>query len=118
MSTEERLKAFILTKYKSIREFSGTVEMPYSTIDSIFKRGVVNSGVDSIIKICAFLGISVDALIMGEIAPSDTPGQLSPDEQRIGRAWGRATPHEQGIVEKVLEEHLKDEKTGHGSTAM
>lgn len=66
-TSEDRLKEYILTKYKSIREFTGAIDMPYSTVDSIFKRGIRNASVDNIIKICEFLGISADALIKGYI---------------------------------------------------
>lgn len=65
--SEDKLKEYILTKYKSIREFTVDIDMPYSTIDSIFKRGVRKASIDNIIKICDFLNISVDALIEGII---------------------------------------------------
>lgn len=64
---EEELKNLILSKYKSIREFTNAIDMPYSTADSILKRGIKKSSVDSVIKICEKLGISTDALINGEI---------------------------------------------------
>lgn len=67
--SEDKLKEYILTKYKSIREFTVAVNMPYSTIDSIFKRGIRKASIDNIIKICDFLNISVDALIEGIIEP-------------------------------------------------
>lgn len=66
-TSEDRLKEYILTKYKSVREFTGAIDMPYSTVDSIFKRGIRNASVENIIKICDFLGISTDALINGYI---------------------------------------------------
>lgn len=66
-TSEDRLKEYILTKYKSVREFTGAIDMPYSTVDSIFKRGIRNASVENIIKICEFLGISTDALIKGYI---------------------------------------------------
>lgn len=69
MTTEDKLKDLILKRYHSIREFALTIDIPYSTIDSIFRRGVGNSSVSNIIKICKALGISVDALADGEIVP-------------------------------------------------
>ena len=69
MCTEEKLKELILKRYNSIREFSIAIEMPYTTIDSIFRRGVDNSSVSNVIKICKSLGISTDALADGEIKP-------------------------------------------------
>ena len=69
MSVEEELKKLILSKYKSIRDFAISCEIPYSTLDSIFKRGVDKANVTSIIKICSELGLSVDSLANGEISP-------------------------------------------------
>lgn len=69
MTTEEKLKELILTRYHSIREFTIKAEIPYSTLDSIFKRGIGNSSVTNVIKICKVLGISADALADGEIVP-------------------------------------------------
>ncbi len=65
--SEDKLREHILSKYKSIREFTVEIGMPYSTIDSIFKRGIRKASVDNIIKICDFLNISTDSLINGEI---------------------------------------------------
>lgn len=64
---EERLKDMILQKYKSIREFSMDVNLPYTTIDSILKRGVEKANVINIIKICNTLGIDTEMLAEGEI---------------------------------------------------
>ena len=67
MTTEEKLRHLILSKYKSIREFTLEADIPYTTMDSILRRGVGNSSVDNIIKVCNTLRISVDALARGEI---------------------------------------------------
>ncbi len=65
--TEDLLKELILSKYKSIREFTTQIEMPYSTLDSIFKRGVRKASVENLIKICDALNISADSLVDGSI---------------------------------------------------
>lgn len=67
MTTEEKLKEFILSKYKSVLEFTQSINMPYGTIASIFRRGIGNSSVTNIIKICQALGISADELAEGNI---------------------------------------------------
>lgn len=72
MSAEQKLKDYILTKYKSILEFSKIAGMPYSTIDSIFKRGIRNANVQNIIKLCDKLNIKVEPLFNGEIIDRDT----------------------------------------------
>lgn len=69
MTTEDRIKDLILKRYHSIREFSITTDIPYTTLDSILKRGIGNSSVTNVIKICKALGISADALADGEIVP-------------------------------------------------
>lgn len=69
MSIEEKLKDYILERFVSIREFTHVVNMSYSTVDSILRRGIGNSSVSNVIKICKALGISVDELADGNIVP-------------------------------------------------
>jgi len=78
MNIEERLKDLILTRYVSIREFTQVANIPYTTLDSIFKRGVANSSVSNIIKICKALNLSVDALADGEIVARYSNNQAAP----------------------------------------
>lgn len=82
MTVEEELKALILASYKSIREFSIALKMPYSTLDSIFKRGVENASIGNIIKICTALDLSVDELAAGRLAARQAP-ITSPDETEL-----------------------------------
>jgi hypothetical protein len=67
MPVEQDLKDMILEKYKSVRAFSEITGIPYSTIDSIFKRGIGNSSVSNVLRICKELGIDADALGDGAI---------------------------------------------------
>lgn len=67
MTVEEKLKAFILSRYKSIREFTIEADIPYTTVKSILDRGIGNSSVSSVIKICKALNISADGLANGDI---------------------------------------------------
>ena len=69
MTIEDKLKDLILKRYHSIREFTISIDMPYTTMDSIFRRGIGNSSVTNVIKICKALGISADGLADGEIVP-------------------------------------------------
>lgn len=56
------LKRLIEAKSGNIRAFSIDIGIPYSTIRSILTRGVMNSTVDNIFKICKGLGISPEEL--------------------------------------------------------
>lgn len=69
MTIENKLKELILKRYHSIREFTIKIDIPYTTVDSIFRRGIGNSSVANVIRICKALGISADALADGEIVP-------------------------------------------------
>lgn len=83
MTTEEKLKEFILTKYRSIREFTQAIDMPYSTMTTILKKGVNNSNVQNIIKICQALDISADALAEGKIISNVKEGDVTRIEDII-----------------------------------
>ena len=67
MTIEEKLQELILTRYNSLREFTIYIDMPYTTIHSIFRRGIDNSSLSNVIKICKALNISADALANGDI---------------------------------------------------
>lgn len=69
MTIEEKLKDLILTRYFSIRDFTNTIGLPYTTLDSMFRRGIENSSITNISKVCKALEISMDALANGEIEP-------------------------------------------------
>ena len=71
MTIENKLKEYILSHYKSIREFTNTINMPYSTMDNIFRRGIKNTSVHTIIKIGNALNISVDELANDRIIPNN-----------------------------------------------
>lgn len=67
MTIEDKLKNLILEQYTSVREFTIKIDMAYSTLDSIFKRGIQNATLTNVLKICKGLHISVDALANGDI---------------------------------------------------
>lgn len=83
MTTEEKLKNFILNRYHSVREFTIQHNIPYTTMDSIFRRGIGNSSVTNIIKICKALNISADALADGEIAQAQKKSSPVNDQYEI-----------------------------------
>ena len=102
MTREELLKECILSKYKSIREFCMQIEVAYSTVDNIFKRGIMGSSVSLIIKICDRLNIDVDELINGRISEKLPPLEsLTLKERTLLRAY-RNNPGMQSAVDKLL----------------
>lgn len=69
MTIEEKLRDCILMNYRSMRDFTLKADIPYSTLDTILKRGVMNASIGNILKICSALNISADELANGNIVP-------------------------------------------------
>lgn len=82
MTIEDKLKSLILTRYRSIREFAAVADIPYTTFDSILRRGINNSNVINIIKVCRVLNISAEALADGSIEPKTEPNKTQSDDLR------------------------------------
>ena len=86
MAIEDELKALAISTFGSMRAFSNAAGVPYTTLDSIFKRGVDNASIANIIKICSVLSISADALTEGKIA-SRNDISYSNDESELIRNY-------------------------------
>ena len=69
MTSTETLKRYIESRYKSVREFTIAIDMPYTTLHSIFRRGIENSSVANINRICEELQISMPDLLHNQIVP-------------------------------------------------
>ena len=61
----------IIDEYGSLSSFVEKTDLKYSTVDSILKRGIMNSNINNVIKICQALRISTDELAKGNIVPVD-----------------------------------------------
>ncbi len=89
MTIEEQLKQAILTKYKSVRAFTTAFNIPYSTLDSVFKRGISNAGVSTMIKIFNALCLDIESVEDGILRPKEpsvekeTPLNLSEADQNL-----------------------------------
>lgn len=77
MSVEEQLKQLILSNYKSVRAFTLKTQLPYSTVDNIFKRGIGGTAVTTVVKICDALNITVEGITRGHIEPRNGSSSFS-----------------------------------------
>ena len=113
---EDKLKEYILDRYKSIRDFSLSIGISQSTIDSMLKRGLNNSSIKNVIKICKALNISVDGLASGEIRPvtvyrsdpglTDVSEILSDVKTKLTKMDGLTLdgqPADKGSVETIIQ---------------
>ena len=64
---ESNLKALIIENYGSTKKFSETRDMPWTTLDSILKRGIANSNISNVLKITKELNLDTEKLVDGEI---------------------------------------------------
>lgn len=68
--TELKLREMIIEKYGSLKKFCEIIDMPWTTLDSILKRGVANSNITNVMKITKELGIDTESLASGTIIES------------------------------------------------
>ena len=64
---ENKIKTIIIIKYGSIKAFADKIKVPYTTIDTILKRGLFKSNVLNVLKMCEELNIDVNELINNKI---------------------------------------------------
>ncbi|AUD65423.1 hypothetical protein BK011_06855 [Tenericutes bacterium MZ-XQ] len=79
MTTENKLKDFILNNYKSLRDFSIKCDIPYTTVVSVINRGIDRAGINTIKNICNCLSIDINALAKGEIVTLNHINQIGDD---------------------------------------
>ena len=60
MKPEEIIRQRILQQYKSIRAFTQAIQVPYSTVDSLLKRGLSGSSAAVALKVCRALDLELE----------------------------------------------------------
>lgn len=79
MTMEEQLRTIILYKFKSIREFANFCGLPNSTVDSVIKRGIIKSGVGTVIKIFDVLNLDMESIPSGQLTQKEAKKSPGPD---------------------------------------
>ena len=75
---ESNVKSLIINKYGSMKKFCETINMPWTTLDSILKRGIANSNITNVLKITHELGLNAEKLVDGQITyVEDNPATLA-----------------------------------------
>lgn len=86
MSKAEILKSEILSQYKSVRQFSTKMNIPYSTLVTALDRGIEGMAYETVIRICSELALNpVDFSPLDE--GNDLSQQLS--TKRVMSAYNR-----------------------------
>ena len=71
--TETQIKEIIINRYGSLKKFCEIIDMPWTTLDSILKRGIANSNITNVLKITKELKIDTEKIADGIIVDSSKP---------------------------------------------
>ncbi len=111
MTIEEQLKQEILSKYKSVRAFTTSIQIPYTTLDSVFKRGVSNAGIETMLKVFGALDLDIESIKDGTlrhrdhfISPADknAPSDFPEEALKIAKDYATLSDHGKGAVKAIL----------------
>ena len=61
-SREMKRRFMILDRYPTLIEFSRQAGIPYSTLMTVFKRGIAGAGFDLMMKICRTLDVNPESI--------------------------------------------------------
>lgn len=64
---ELKLKELILSRYGNLNRFCDVIGMPWTTLNSILKRGVEKANIANIIKITKELNLDTESLAEGKL---------------------------------------------------
>lgn len=110
MAIEDDLKKFVLSKHKSVRAFALACDMPYSTIDNMFKRGVSGTSLSNVKCICKVLNIDINAFSKNEIKlivennPNLDSTQLTIEEENLIETYRTLNEEGQERVSNYIED--------------
>ncbi len=66
-AVEIHIKDIIIKRYGSLKKFCDKIGMPWTTLDSILKRGFANSNITNVMKISHELKVDTESLASGKI---------------------------------------------------
>lgn len=103
MDSTELIVKLIKERFKSIRQFAFAAGIPYSTVKSGLRAGINGMAVETVIKMCATLGIQMDTLAGFE--------QLEGQEQDSNEKTPQISAAEYYLIERyrALSESSKQE---------
>ena len=65
---EEEIKNLIIKDYGSISNFATKYDFPWSTVKAMLTRGIKNSSISNVIKLCNALNLDIEELSKDRIA--------------------------------------------------
>ena len=97
---EEQIKELIIGRYSNLSNFCKKYGFPWSTVKAMLTRGIRNSSVSNVIKLCDALNLDIEELSKDKIVNK----QLKED---TGDYMLIACHHETGILTEEEKEEIK-----------
>lgn len=85
MTREEFLKMLIKQKGYTIKSFAAKIGIPYTSLLSMLNGSIGGAAVESVIKICEELGISVESLKSEDIDDTAHNYYINPETARLAQ---------------------------------
>ena len=103
MKIEDEVKKIIISRYGSLRQFAFEIDIPYTTAQSIFSRGLDKAGIQNVIKICQAIGIDTDALADGKIEERKTnDSAVTVSEKEVLKKYRHLDTYGKKAVDHIL----------------
>ena len=110
---EADLKQLIIDRFGSLSKFSEVIDMPWTTLDGVIKRGVNKANITSLIKICEGLNIDCESLYYGRLLPKQDmlkEDPLSEKEQMHIKKYRSLSEHGKKMADSFLDMQYEYEK--------
>lgn len=110
---EADLKQLIIDRFGSLSKFSEVIDMPWTTLDGVIKRGVNKANITSLIKICEGLNIDCESLYYGRLLPKQDmlkEDPLSEKEQMHIKKYRLLSEHGKKMADSFLDMQYEYEK--------
>ena len=110
---EADLKQLIIDRFGSLSKFSEAIDMPWTTLDGVIKRGVNKANITSLIKICEGLNIGCESLYYGRLLPKQDmlkEDPLSEKEQIHIKKYRALSEHGKKMADSFLDMQYEYEK--------
>ena len=102
MSKEDVVESLIKGSHRTVKDFARAIDLPYTTLLGMLKRGLGTASVDNIIKVCKGLGITVEQLLSTEIlSASIVPFYVNEHEKLLVVGY-RCKPEMRAAVDVLL----------------
>lgn len=103
----------IKSDYKSVREFSSIVNVPYTTIKTALEKGFGGTAVETVIKICSLLNININDFTGCE-STTQTKQDYTDNEKEHLKKYQLIGEHGREVIDTILDleyKHYEQAKT-------